>query len=67
MNVDLLDAQLLDIMGSDLTVVNAARVSFAAESDEFDKVFWTACVFWGFMLVLLYVNLGITSQPIGVM
>jgi thymidylate synthase (FAD) len=26
---------LLDIMGSDLTVVNAARVSFAAESDEF--------------------------------
>ena len=35
MKVDLLDAQLLDIMGSDLTVVNAARVSFAAESDEF--------------------------------
>ena len=28
-------ADLLDIMGSDLTVVNAARVSFAAESDEF--------------------------------
>ena len=26
---------LLEIMGSDLTVVNAARVSFAAESDEF--------------------------------
>ena len=26
---------LLDIMGSDLTVVNAARVSFAAESEEF--------------------------------
>lgn len=35
--------------------------------DEFDKVFWTACVAFGFMLVLLYVNLGITSQPIGVM
>lgn len=29
------EVQLLDIMGSDLTVVNAARVSFAAESDEF--------------------------------
>jgi len=30
-----MEVQLLDIMGSDLTVVNAARVSFAAESDEF--------------------------------
>mgnify|MGYP001218137635 FL=1 len=29
-------AELLKIMGSDLTVVNAARVSFAAESHEFD-------------------------------
>jgi thymidylate synthase (FAD) len=30
-----MEVQLLDIMGSDLTVVNAARVSFAAESEEF--------------------------------
>ena len=29
-------AELLKIMGSDLTVANAARVSFAAESHEFD-------------------------------
>ena len=28
-------AELLEVMGSDLTVVNAARVSFAAESHEF--------------------------------
>ena len=28
-------AELLEVMGSDLTVVNAARVSFAAESQEF--------------------------------
>ena len=28
-------AELLEVMGSDLTVVNAARVSFAAESSEF--------------------------------
>ena len=28
-------AELLEVMGSDLTVVNAARVSFAAESEEF--------------------------------
>ena len=27
--------EILDIMGSDLTVVNAARVSFAGESEEF--------------------------------
>ena len=27
--------ELLEIMGSDLTVVNAARVSFAMESEEF--------------------------------
>jgi len=27
--------ELLDVMGSDLTVVNAARVSFAGESEEF--------------------------------
>lgn len=27
--------ELLDVMGSDLTVVNAARVSFAMESEEF--------------------------------
>lgn len=27
--------EILDIMGSDLTVVNAARVSFAVETDEF--------------------------------
>ena len=27
--------ELLDVMGSDLTVVNAARVSFASESEEF--------------------------------
>ena len=30
-----MNVELLDIMGSDLTVVNAARVSFAAESEEF--------------------------------
>lgn len=30
-----MEVQILDIMGSDLTVVNAARVSFAAESEEF--------------------------------
>ena len=30
-----MEVQLLDIMGSDLTVVNAARVSLAAESEEF--------------------------------
>ncbi len=28
-------AELLEVMGSDLTIVNAARVSFAAESHEF--------------------------------
>jgi thymidylate synthase (FAD) len=28
-------AELLDVMGSDLTVVNAARVSFAVETDQF--------------------------------
>ena len=27
--------EILDIMGSDLTVANAARVSFAVESEEF--------------------------------
>jgi len=27
--------EILDVMGSDLTVVNAARVSFASESEEF--------------------------------
>ena len=27
--------ELLDVMGSDLTIVNAARVSFASESEEF--------------------------------
>jgi thymidylate synthase (FAD) len=30
-----MNVELLDIMGSDLTVVNAARVSFAGESEEF--------------------------------
>ena len=29
--------QLVDVMGSDLTVVNAARVSFSNHKDEFDK------------------------------
>jgi len=29
--------RLVDVMGSDLTVVNAARVSFARESHEFDE------------------------------
>ena len=27
--------EILDVMGSDLTVANAARVSFAVESEEF--------------------------------
>ena len=27
--------EILDVMGSDLTVVNAARVSFAVETDQF--------------------------------
>mgnify|MGYP000238432110 CR=1 FL=1 len=31
-----MNVELLEVMGSDLTVVNAARVSFAAESSEFD-------------------------------
>ena len=31
-----MNVELLKVMGSDLTVVNAARVSFAAESQEFD-------------------------------
>ena len=30
-------AELLEVMGSDLTIVNAARVSFAAESHEFSR------------------------------
>ena len=30
-----MNVELLEVMGSDLTVVNAARVSFAAESQEF--------------------------------
>ena len=30
-----MNAQLIDFMGTDLSVVNAARVSFAKESDEF--------------------------------
>ena len=30
-----ISVELLDVMGSDLTVVNAARVSFAMESEEF--------------------------------
>ena len=30
-----MQAELLKVMGSDLTVANAARVSFAAESQEF--------------------------------
>ena len=30
-----MNVELLEAMGSDLTVVNAARVSFAAESQEF--------------------------------
>jgi len=30
-----MNVELLEVMGSDLTVVNAARVSFAAESSEF--------------------------------
>ena len=32
----LMKAELIDFMGSDLTVVNAARVSFAKKHDEFD-------------------------------
>jgi thymidylate synthase (FAD) len=30
-----MEVELIDRMGSDLTVVNAARVSFAKESKEF--------------------------------
>ena len=32
-----MNAQLIDFMGTDLSVVNAARVSFAKESNEFSK------------------------------
>ncbi|MFS8573511.1 MAG: FAD-dependent thymidylate synthase [Clostridia bacterium] len=38
--MDVLDkgyVRLVDVMGSDLSVVNAARVSFARESSEFDE------------------------------
>jgi hypothetical protein len=35
--------------------------------DEFNTVFWIVCTIFGFVLVLLYVNVGITSQSIGVM
>lgn len=38
--IDVLDkgyVRLVDVMGSDLSVVNAARVSFARESSEFDE------------------------------
>ena len=30
-----MNVELLEVMGSDLTIVNAARVSFAVESSEF--------------------------------
>lgn len=33
-------AELIDVMGTDLTVVNAARVSFASESD------WSGAILW---------------------
>src|SRR5690625_125001 len=39
-HIDVLDhgyVRLVDVMGSDLSVVNAARVSFAKESAEFDE------------------------------
>lgn len=36
MNIADMSVEFLDHMGSDLTVVNAARVSFAKEHDEFD-------------------------------
>ena len=32
-----MNVNLIDVMGTDLSVVNAARVSFAKESDEFSK------------------------------
>ena len=37
MNIADMSVEFLDHMGSDLTVVNAARVSFAKEHDEFDQ------------------------------
>ncbi len=40
MKIDVLDkgtVELVDHMGSDLTVVNSARVSFNNHKDEFDK------------------------------
>ena len=36
MNITDIDVEYMDSMGSDLTVVNAARVSFDKEHDEFD-------------------------------
>ena len=37
----MIDVKLIDKMGSDLTVVNAARVSFANKHEEFnDKNGW---------------------------
>ena len=32
-----MNVNLIDVMGTDLSVVNAARVSFAKESNEFSK------------------------------